>query len=595
MRRRRGGIGGLVTLAAAAMLAAATAPPAPAATDPTCLTPVAPDGHEPICNPYLASSAWSTPHRASYAQDSVPFAGPEPGDGVRYEHRSYPDIPVIVQVSEPYPDGKRVLWFSTTSAPDAQRVYKADYDTLAPIASWDVTREGGSPAGIPNTSGVYNVLVRGDHFVTLRARSIQVYGDAQPRVRTSDIKLLKRLTVPDSAFCRSDDRIIGLTVLFTGELAFATVNGVIGVVPLDLGRMDAAHLVTHSLNGARCADPNAAIERISNSLAADEDGGIYPVTDHAQYRIDFAGGRLAQAWRAEYETGGGSGGARLDAGSGSTPTVMGTDPRDDKFVVITDGAPVANLTLFWRGAIPPDWPGLPGRDRRIACVAPQNFGDPAAKSTISEQSVVVRGYASYVVNNALGLDAAYGLLPDALRPASAAIIPPGTEPHGMQRTDWDPRSRTCRSVWANRRVSIPNGVPSASAASGMVYGMGYRDGMWGLEGLDAATGADRLWVPATASPEDNSFFAQTTPMPDGSIITGTFLGLTAFRQPRPKPALPLACKDVQAPVAVVTVATARARHLLVRGTATDRGCGGVRRVEVAVAARRLGRCIYLQP
>ena len=43
---------------------------------------------------------------------------------------------------------------------------------------------------------------------------------------------------------------------------------------------------------------------------------------------------------------------------------------------------------------------------------------------------------------------------------------------------------------------MPNGIPSISEASGLVYGAGQREGQWGLEGLDFETGDSRVWVEA---------------------------------------------------------------------------------------------------
>jgi hypothetical protein len=373
--------------------------------------------------------------------------------------------------------------------------------------------------------------------------------------------------------------VIGLTVLYSGEIAFATTNGVIGVVPPD--RFDPEHVVVHHLNTpSACAAGSDAIEGVSNSLAADEDGGIYPVSTKAMYRIDWRDGRLVRRWRTPYKSGGASGGARLDAGSGSTPTVMGTNRGDDRFVVITDGQKLMHLDLFWRD------------DGRLACEYPVRFGDPGATQSNDEQSVLVRGYASVVVNNALGLDAVFAAAPSDLRPLAALTAPaPGNAPKGMERIDWDPRTRACRTVWANRDVSVPNGVPTMSAASGLVYGQGLRGQTWGLAGLDFATGASRLWVPAGEDWSDNSFFAQTTVAGDGSIVQGNATALTVYRGPhKPEPARE--CRDLEGPSLRAVHAQARGRRLVVRGEAGDRACGEPASVrEVAVEVRRRGRLV----
>ena len=99
------------------------------------------------------------------------------------------------------------------------------------------------------------------------------------------------------------------------------------------------------------------------------------------------------AWRAKYRNGTGY-------GSGTTPSLMGDDPLEDRFVVIGDGDEVVNITLFWRDSIPADWKCLPGApSRRIAGLGPANMGDPAVKAIQTEQSITVAGYGAMTVNN----------------------------------------------------------------------------------------------------------------------------------------------------------------------------------------------------
>ena len=414
-------------LAPVLLVALATAPSASAAP-PTnsaghCLTPVAADGHEPPCNPFVASTAWSTNHRASYAQGSSPFPAPHPGDDVIWQDLFFEnEIPVILQISEPYPDGGRTVWFSTVAAPESRAVYKIDYQTGEVLARASIQDEGGQSQAVPSTSGVYNLLDRDNHLISVRDTALAVHGDVRPGERTSPIELLQKFELPPRSKCRASDRIIGITLTYTGEVAFATVQGMVGVVPREPERMREGNLAVASINGSRCQDasvPDSDLEEVSNSISADEDGGIYVVSTKAQYRFDLRGGALRRAWRAEYASGGGSGGSTLSSGSGSTPDVVGTDPRDDKLVAITDGQRLMHLTLFWRDEIPADWKGLPNRDRRIACEFPVTFGDPNATESITEQSVMTRGYSFVVVNNALTLDRAFALIPPALKPLSA--------------------------------------------------------------------------------------------------------------------------------------------------------------------------------
>jgi hypothetical protein len=214
---------------------------------------------------------------------------------------------------------------------------------------------------------------------------------------------------------------------------------------------------------------------------------------------------------------------------------MGTAPGDDRFVVITDGQRIAHMVLYWRNRIPEDWKRIaPGKPRRMACEVPIRFGNPDATETNSEQSVLVRGYGAVAVNNQLRIDAVLGLLPQQIRPVgvlTGQIL--GNEPHGAQRVDWHPRTQTCTTRWENAEVSIPNGIPTMSARTGLLYGIGLEAGTWGLLGLDWQTGERALFTPASASPSDNSFFAATTIGPGGSVWTGTFGGVTVYRPAQP--------------------------------------------------------------
>ena len=265
---------------------------------------------------------------------------------------------------------------------------------------------------------------------------------------------------------------------YDGYVAFATEQGVAGTIPRRPARMTNANVRTISFNGARCrnaAVPTERLEEVSNSVAADEDGGIYVVTSKRMRRIDHHArrNRLTSTWSARYEPGSGQSAIRLGLGSGSTPTVMGVG-RQDRFVVITDGRDLMHVNLFWRDRIPRDWRGLgEGRPRRMACDYPVRFGDPRARFSLSEQSVNVRGYATFHVNNLLDYD--FTGIPDGPLLNSLAALrggDPQAAPYGGERIDWNPRRRRCVSRWANPLVSIPDAIPSMSAAAGLAYGSG---------------------------------------------------------------------------------------------------------------------------
>ena len=215
---------------------------------------------------------------------------------------------------------------------------------------------------------------------------MEVYGDAIPGDRLSPVARLHQFALPTEALCRDTDKLVGITMAADGRIAFATELGVVGVVPRQPARMNADELQVLSLNGDACTDPaveDDQLESVSNSIAADEQGGIYVVTSAAQYRVDAPDGAAPTlTWRAAYPTddaAGGTGiggGGRLGVGSGSTPSLMGTDVADDRFVAITDGRDLMHVVLLWRDEIPAGWqPIAEGYDPRIACEFPVTFGE----------------------------------------------------------------------------------------------------------------------------------------------------------------------------------------------------------------------------
>ena len=554
----------LFVSAAPSGVGATVADRAVAGDDGECATVDVPD--EPPCNPALPDSPWGTSHRSSYAQASSPFPGPSSADAAA-RHASLPGVPVQLQFSEPYDDGGTAVWGSLVGDPDRRVVVKLDHATGEVIDEYvPAEREDDPPAEEPGgVSGAYNMLDRQGRFYVGRQREIEVFTDAVPGDRASDIALATRFALPQEAFCTADDVVVGATLTYDGRIAFVTQQAMVGTVPREPQEMTPDAVVVHAIDdGCGATGTVSSPETVSNNIAADEDGGIYVVTSRAMHRIDWdpEAGTLEPAWAAPYETGTGTESAiRLGVGSGSTPSLMGTDADDDRFVVITDGRELMHLVLFWRDEVPDGWePVAAGADRRIACQVPVTFGDPDATRSLSEQSVLVRGHATVHVSDLLVDDSAFAGIGGTTASALAALEGgnPAQAPTGIERIDWDPESQTCRTVWANTELSIPNGIPTMSAATDLVYGVGQRDGQWGVEAVDFGTGESRFWLPSVGAPCEaeavaavdparrpalddilerlpnsceNSFYAATEVGPDGSIYTGTFLGVTSYLPP----------------------------------------------------------------
>lgn len=523
----------------------------------TCLTPLVPN--EPLCNVAFADEAWPASHRNSYAQGSAAAAGPGTGATVSAEHMELPGAPIILSFSAPYEDGGRAVWGTVLGLQAA--VIKVDHDSFELIDSYVPAEREQDPPNIPlGVSGAYTTVDRQNRFIVGRTRFVSIFGDSIEGDRASPIGLQKRIFMPNELFCGPDDVIAGMSLTFDGQLAFATERGNLFVIPADATTESLANVsvpVVSTNDNCLDEEPNG-LEIVSNSIATDENGGIYMVTSRAMYRFDWNGTGLSLAWRAEYETEEEPvSPIRLGPGSGSTPSLMGTAAEDDRFVVITDGQSLMHLVLFWRDEVPADWtPIAPGKDRRIACEIPVRFGDENAQVSISEQSVAVRGYGAVLVNNLITdptqVSPGFEAIGQNLLSALEAGVP-AKAPFGLERIDWNPVTRTCESVWANSEISVPNGIPSISETTGLVYGMGQRDGQWGLEGLRFETGESVLWAPggpgtcdeALIAPSllvpevadvlaqvpnscENSLYAATTVAPGGQIWTGTFFGMSRY-------------------------------------------------------------------
>jgi hypothetical protein len=224
----------------------------------------------------------------------------------------------------------------------------------------------------------------------------------------------------------------------------------------------------------------------------------------------------------------------LERGSGSTPTLVGFGNEPDKLVVITDGDKLMNVTAYWRDDIPSDWKQLPDApSRRIAGLRPANFGDPKLTAAQSEQSVVTSGYGMVVVNNE-PRNVPTSIIDDRLSKKmfiGYLAYLKEYQPRGVQKFEWNPKTRTLNPAWVNNDASDINGVPFVSTGSGTVYMMGARDDQWTLEGVDWATGASKFHY-VLGGARFNSFYSQPVIDAEGRVMVSALYGALRL-QPKP--------------------------------------------------------------
>jgi hypothetical protein len=322
------------------------------------------------------------------------------------------------------------------------RLMDADLDT---VASHElpprIIPPGVNPLQSPG--GAYFYVDHKDRAVVSIGRQVFVVairGNSLQRVRTYDL----------SAVIPADDQLNSALPDWSGRLWFVTrQHGIVGALDPKSGRV----LGTKRTN-----------EAIGNSFAMDETGGVFVVTDAAQYRFDATrSGRPKVSWRVRYDNVGAKKPGQFDAGSGTTPTLMGK-----QYLSIADNAARMQVVVIRRAR------RLPRGQRRVVCEQPVFRRGAGA----TENSIIATGRSMIVENN-------YGYFP----PPDATANGNTTRP-GVERVDIERGATGCRTVWKSSEIS-PSTVPKLSLASGLIYIYTKPKGLpdaWYLTAVDFHTG-----------------------------------------------------------------------------------------------------------
>jgi outer membrane protein assembly factor BamB len=315
-----------------------------------------------------------------------------------------------------------------------------------------------------------------------------------------------------------DSLILSVLPDWSGRLWFVTDSGTVGLVNPSTGATRARKL------------PHG--ETIGNSVAVDETGGVFVVSDHALYRFQAdRAGRPRVSWRKAYDAGTRTKPGQSQFGSGTTPTVIRRGSRH--YVAITDNADPRMHVLVYRA-------DRSGPGRRPVCKMPVF----ARHRSATDNSIIAFGNALVVENN-------YGYTgPEQMPPEGHLDRNTPTTEAGVTRIDVDYRHGGCRTVWRNTNVRVPTSVSKVSTATGLVYvyehpaadEIRYTTGQepatgpedpWYLTALDARTGR-RVWSVLTGTGLGyNNNYAPITFGPDGTAYVGVLGGLVAVRD-RPR-------------------------------------------------------------
>jgi hypothetical protein len=208
-------------------------------------------------------------------------------------------------------------------------------------------------------------------------------------------------------------------------------------------------------------------EIIRKSFGVDPDpsrGGVFVVSNMHLYRFDaLADGTPSETWSAPYDFGTRTKPGQLYQGSGTTPTLMGTD-----YVAIGDNAdPRMHVVVFKRTAAP-----LANRQVCAEPVFPLILSDSFNSLIATDTTITVENNYGYDLDRTL-----FGL----------TTVP------GITRIDLDSGGTGCHTVWENKTLSVPNVVSQASLATGLEYtytkqgDLGLTDA-WYFTAVDLRTG-----------------------------------------------------------------------------------------------------------
>jgi hypothetical protein len=290
----------------------------------------------------------------------------------------------------------------------------------------------------------------------------------------------------------SNERITSALPDFRGRIWFVSKqNGKVGYVGRHKGRI---RFVTLG-------------EQIENSFTVDR-RGIYIVSDTRMYRFwARRGGKPRVQWKAKYRDSGIVKPGQVDAGSGTTPTIM-----TGGYVAITDNADPMNVVVY-RKAV-----RLRRGHRRKVCEVP--VFDQGSSAT--ENSLLTNNRSLYVENN-------YGYQ-DPFGPNSGAVTSPG-----FARVDVKRGGRGCRKVWETKVERGSSVVPKLSTRTGLIYTY-TRDPIavpasqpYYWTAISATTGATAFKVYAGNGLPFNNNYAGLALGPDGTAYLATTGGMLALR------------------------------------------------------------------
>ena len=443
----------------------------------------------------------------------------------------------------PLPDGKRVAWYAGPSTVGKLRIDGGLFEKLGEYnvpegAAFNISSErlealllrldaagrdeaelltsfrtvfesGYNVSAIYN--GIYNVVDKDGYFYTNYGTTLYKFGDAEPGNPLSGVKVYDRLDIkkrlpPDIA--AGVNRFIGVNMTFDGHLVLAFSGG-IGVTDRDFKNL------------AFLSIPGEAVE---NSVAVDPDGGIYLPTSKKMYKFVWTGEGLSRnpadgAWETEYDVADVKIPGVLSQGSGTTPTLIGMGPGEDKLVAISDYGDPAKVVVFWADDIPADFEQKPGtKSRRIADQIAVKID---VLGTIeSSFSGFGNGFVAYnQIPPQLVIEDGQNML------LTSMLVAGFTRPtgRGIEKFVWNKEERRLESQWVDQSVPMTITVPTYNQPTNTLYVHGVENGVFGIYGIDWNTGKRVSFIELGTSHKFQVFGGAVIPLNEKEFwLTGAF-------------------------------------------------------------------------
>ncbi len=438
----------------------------------------------PPQNPYLAKNPLSNVHNDTWMTDA--YTGPGPlGSNLVSASASKPPAVCVSMLFDTR--GRIVTVCPSSIAPPQVRII--DAGTLATIATYDLPQAADPPGtkAYQNFAGGGYFFLDGSDRVWVATKTNHIFAigqsaDGQQLVKKRDFDLTGVLDA-------STERITSALPDFSGRIWFVSKeNGKVGTINRKTGAIKVIKLN----------------EEIENSFAVAKDG-VYIVSDKSMYRFKAAiNGAPVIVWKSRYRNSGIVKPGQVNAGSGTTPTIM-----DNNYVAITDNADPMNVVVYRRQV------KLHGAKRKV-CTQP--VFSPGRGAT--ENSLITAGRSLIVENN-------YGYQ-DPLGPNAGTVTQPG-----FARVDVNANGRGCHRVWTNHDARAPTVVPKLSTRTGLIYTY-TRPSDAAAEGyywtaIDWRNGKTAWSRYAGSGIGFNNNYSGLTLGPDGTAYLGTIGGIVTLR------------------------------------------------------------------